>query len=53
MSTKVWVWISWATLALALITLLPGATWWAWVIWCAIAAGVITSHILARRAGLM
>ncbi|MEU0238322.1 hypothetical protein ABZ234_11575 [Nocardiopsis sp. NPDC006198] len=53
MSTKTWVWISWATLALALITLLPGAVWWAWAIWALIAVGVITLHALARRAELM
>ncbi|WP_433697376.1 hypothetical protein [Nocardiopsis sp. CA-288880] len=53
MSTKTWVWISWATLALALITLVPGAVWWAWAVWTLTAAGVVTAHILARHADLM
>ncbi|MEE2052940.1 hypothetical protein [Nocardiopsis tropica] len=53
MSTKTWVWISWATLALTLITLIPGAVWWAWAIWALLATLVITLHALAWRADLM
>ncbi|MFD3688835.1 hypothetical protein ACFWTE_28925 [Nocardiopsis sp. NPDC058631] len=58
MSTKTSVWIAYATLALALITVVTGTifqgtAWWVWLIWALIATGVVTVHILARRAGLM